>query len=521
MHNVADLVREAARRDPGHLALVAGKPGESREQAAVLSWAELDARVDGVARGLNSRGLRPGDRIAIRMANTLSFPVAYFAGLRAGLVVVPVNPAYTAREMGHLISDSGARLILSDRGLARPVGLADFPIDVEILDELPTAEGDIDAQLDSIGGNEDLAALMYTSGTTGVPKGAMLPHRALLANLDQCLALDPPPMTSDDVVLLALPLFHIYGLNAALGMIARTGATGVLMERFDVTASLALMTDHRVTNIPGAPPMYLAWLARGERDQLSRGFAQVRLATSGAAPLPVDTLESMRSEFGVEVYEGYGLTETAPVLTSNLVTTRIKAGSIGQALPDVELRLLEEGDPEATTSDPDDPFDDPEEEGTGEILVRGPNLFLGYWPDVTGGPDADGWFATGDVAYRDADGDLHLVDRRRDLILVSGFNVYPREVELVLAGHPQIEEAAVLGVQDAVTGEGVRAIVVLSPSGELSRDEVREFAATQLARFKCPTSVEFVDELPHSVTGKVSKARLRELGFADLRPEPQ
>lgn len=523
-HNVADLVREAARRDPRHPALVVvvvpGDPAEVAEQTAVLTWAELDARVDAVASGLIRRGLRPGDRIGVRMANTLSFPVAYFAILRAGLVVVPVNPAYTAREMGHLLTDSGARLVLSARELPPPVGLDAFPIDVEVLYDLPNDDESADSELDSVGGDEDLAVLMYTSGTTGAPKGAMLPHRALLANLDQCAALDPVPMTEDDVVLLALPLFHIYGLNAALGMIARTGATGVLMERFDVEASLRLMAEHQVTNVPGAPPMYLAWLARGDREQLARGFAAVRLATSGAAPLPGDALESMRTEFGVDVYEGYGLTETAPVLTSNLVTRRIKAGSIGQPIPGVELRLLEDGDSQVAGFDPDDPFDDPGEEGTGEILVRGPNVFVGYWPDASGGPDVEGWFSTGDVAYRDADGDLHLVDRRRDLILVSGFNVYPREVELVLAGHPQIEEAAVLGVENPVTGEGVRAIVVLSAAGDLTQDEVLQHAATQLARFKCPTSVEFVDELPHSVTGKVSKARLRELGFADLRPEP-
>ncbi|MDQ4039162.1 MAG: AMP-binding protein [Actinomycetota bacterium] len=518
--NVADLVRDAARRYPNRPALVAGEPGELAEQAAGLTWAELDARVDAVAGGLTRRGLRPGDRIGIRLANTLSFPVAYFAILRAGLVVVPVNPAYTAREMSHLLADSGARLVLTARGLAPPVGLDAFPLDVEVLYELPSDEESPDSQLASVGAGEDLAVLMYTSGTTGAPRGAMLPHRALLANLDQCAALEPVPMTADDVVLLALPLFHIYGLNAVLGMIARTGATGVLMERFDAESSLTLMAAHRVSNVPGAPPMYLGWLAQGKREQLDRGFAAVRLATSGAAPLPVDALESMRTELGVEVYEGYGLTETAPVLTSNLVTRRIKAGSIGQAIPGVELRLLEEGDSPDAGFHADDPFGDPGEEGTGEILVRGRNVFLGYWPDASGGPDAEGWFATGDVAYRDADGDLHLVDRRRDLILVSGFNVYPREVEVVLAGHPQIEEAAVLGVENPLTGEGVRAIVVRSEGSDLTQDEVLRYAATQLARFKLPTSVEFVDELPHSVTGKVSKARLRELGFADLRPEP-
>jgi len=512
-NNVADLVRTAAQRDPERLALI----GDSGQ----LTWSDLDRRVDAVAGALSADGFRPGDRVALRMANTLSFPVAYFAILRAGLVVVPVNPAYTARELGHILSDSGARLMLSAAELPEPAGLENHPVDIDISYGISydSADGDatLGTELDSIGADEDLAVLMYTSGTTGAPRGAMLPHRALLANLDQCSSLKPAPMTKDDLVLLALPLFHIYGLNAGLGMIARTGATGVLMERFDVDESLALMIDQRVTNIPGAPPMYVAWLARGDRAALRAAFSRVRLATSGAAPLPADALESMR-ELGVEVYEGYGLTETAPVLTSTLATGRVKTGSIGQAIPAVELRLLDEGDPLAHSADSDDPFDDPGDEGTGEISVRGRNVFLGYWPDGSGGPDDEGWFPTGDVAYRDADGDLHLVDRRRDLILVSGFNVYPREVELVLAGHPEIEEAAVLGVENSATGEGVRAIVVLSPDAELTEDEVRRYATTRLARFKCPTSVEVVDELPHSVTGKVSKARLRELGFADIRP---
>ncbi len=520
-HNVADLLRSAAQRDPGHVALIAGGSRVPAESAERLTWAELDLRVDAVSRGLTDRGLLSGDRVVLRMANTLDFPIAYFAILRAGLVVVPVNPAYTAREMGHIVSDSGARLLLTSPDLPAPTGLAEFPLDVEILRDLPRADRPESAGVDSIGGDEDLAVLMYTSGTTGAPKGAMLPHRALLANLDQCAALQPAAMTTSDVVLLALPLFHIYGLNAALGMIVRTGATGVLVERFDVEASLALMSAHHVTNIPGAPPMYVAWLARGDRAALGTALAGVRLATSGAAPLPADVLQAMRSEFDVEVYEGYGLTETSPVLTSCLGTGRVKAGSIGQPIPAVELRLHEAEDGMAAPADPDDPFDDiDEEDGTGEIQVRGRNLFLGYWPDARGGPDAEGWFPTGDVAYRDTEGDLHLVDRRRDLILVSGFNVYPREVELVLTAHPQIAEAAVLGVENADTGEGVRAILVLTPGANLSETDIRDYAATRLARFKCPTSIETVEELPHSVTGKVSKSRLRELGFADFRPEP-
>ncbi len=263
-------------------------------------------------------------------------------------------------------------------------------------------------------GGEDLAVLLYTSGTTGRPRGAMLSHRALLANLDQLSRIEPAVVAPDDVVLLVLPLFHVYGLNAGLGMTARAAATGVLVDRFDPVDTLALVREHGVTNIVGAPPMYLAWAMLPE---LAESFATLRLAVSGAAPLPAAVWAALRDATGTTVYEGYGLTETAPVLTTTLCSETVKPGSIGRAIPGVELRLVDDQGADALEGDP------------GEITVRGANLFSGYWPDGDGAPDSEGWFRTGDVAYADEDGDLFLVDRVRELILVSGFNVYPREVE--------------------------------------------------------------------------------------------
>jgi len=230
---------------------------------------------------------------------------------------------------------------------------------------------------------------------------------------------------------------------------------------------------------------------------LGDALASLRLAVSGAAPLPPAVLSAILDSTGHHVYEGYGLTETAPVLTTTLCSEVAKPGSIGRPIPGVELRLLDGGE----EVDDDDP---------GEIVVRGANLFSGYWPDGVGGPDSNGWFATGDVAYADEDGDLFLVDRVRELILVSGFNVYPREVEDVLVAHPDIDEAAVIGVPHPYTGETVRALVVLRAGAQLSADDVIDWSARKLARFKCPTSVEFLDELPHSTTGKVAKGRLRD-----------
>jgi long-chain acyl-CoA synthetase len=240
--------------------------------------------------------------------------------------------------------------------------------------------------------------------------------------------------------------------------------------------------------------MYVAW---SMLPNLRDAFSSVRIAVSGAAPLPVDVLARFTEATGLSVFEGYGLTETAPVLTTTMCSPTPKAGSIGRPIPGVELRLLDESGDEVEEDDP------------GEIVVRGPNVFAGYWPDGGGGPDRAGWFRTGDVAYADQDGDLFIVDRVRELILVSGFNVYPREVEDVIATHPDVAEVAVIGVPHPYTGEAVRALVVPRPGATLDNSSVIDFAATRLARFKCPTSVEIVSELPHSTAGKVAKGKLR------------
>ncbi|HEX8004754.1 MAG TPA: AMP-binding protein [Mycobacteriales bacterium] len=499
--NLADLVREAASRSPDKPALL------YRDSA--MTWAELERHVATTATGLATLGLAPGDRVAIQLGNTPGFVVSYFGALRGGYVAVPVNTSYTPAELTHVLGDSGAAAVVCTRSAAPTMlGLRDeLPglrhVVVSDAAEAPEGTRSLDAvgaaggagTPTGTGGDEDLAVLIYTSGTSGRPKGAMLSHRALLANLDQCAEITPPIVQADDVVLLVLPLFHIYGLNPGLGMVARTGATGVLVERFDPVDTLAEVARRHVTNVVGAPPMYVAW---SMLPDLSEAFASVRLLVSGAAPLPAAALSSILERTGQHVFEGYGLTETSPVLTTTLMSEVAKPASIGKPIPGVELRLVDDGG---------DPVDD---DDAGEIVVRGPNVFSGYWPDGHDGPDAEGWFATGDVAYADADGDLFLVDRRKELILVSGFNVYPREVEDVLLRHPDVEEAAVLGIPHPYTGEAVKALVVVREGAQLSADDVLAHAATMLARFKCPSAVEFVDELPHSATGKVSKGRLRE-----------
>jgi long-chain acyl-CoA synthetase len=449
--------------------------------------------VSAAARGLQALGARPGDRVAVHLGNTPDFAVAYFGALRAGCVALPVNTGYTADELHHVLSDSGAGIVITGVSTASLVQAPKVVVtaSADWRDLLANR-----TPLDSVGGGEDLAVLLYTSGTSGRPKGAMLTHRALLANLDQASRIDPPVVTEDDIVLLVLPLFHVFGLNAALGLVARHGATGVLTERFDPVETLDLVRRHGVTNLVGAPPMYVAW---SMLPDVGDAFASVRLALSGAAPLPASVLHRVLDVTGHHVFEGYGLTETAPVLTTTLMSEVAKPGSIGRPVPGVELRLVDEGGAPVEEGDP------------GEIVVRGANLFSGYWPSGAEGPDEDGWWSTGDVAVVDDDGDLFLVDRRRELVLVSGFNVYPREVEDVIAGLEGVHEVAVMGIPHPYTGESVKALVVRERGAALTADDVIAHAAKSLARFKCPTSVSFVDELPHTATGKVSKGRLREL----------
>src|SRR3954454_12041866 len=493
---LSGLVRSAARQRPEAPAVVAG---ERR-----LSWGGLGAPVDRAAAGYAGRGLAAGDRVAVQLPNGIDWLLAALGAQRAGLVVVPVNTAYTDPELEHVLGDSGAVLLVA-REERPPVG------GVAVCTGPPDADGPPPEAAEDPQG---LAFLAYTSGTTGRPRGAMLPHAALRANQEQCLAMTPPPVREDDRVLLVLPLFHVYGLNAGFGLLAATGACAVLQEHFDPRASLTLMAEEHVTAVPGAPPMYQAWLAAadalGNDAELRRGFAAVRMASSGAAPLPEESWVAMRDRAAVTVWEGYGLTEAAPVVASTLATGRAKPNCIGGPVPGLELELRDT----ATSEDHDEAADDDHLEGPGEIWVRGPNLFSGYWPDGADGPGADGWLGTGDLAYRDADGDLHLVDRRSDLILVSGFNVYPAEVERVLDAHPAIVESAVIGVPDPKTGSAVRAVVVRTPGEDVTFEQLREYAAGQLARYKVPTSVYFLRSLPHSLMGRVSRARLRHLGLA-------
>ena len=492
--NLPRLLRESASRLPEKVAFVAG----SKSAQQRLTYAELDAAVDDVAGGLRKLGVSPGDRVAIAMHNVMHFPIAYFGILRAGAVVVPLNVMLTGAEVERVLDDSGAQVVLGAPPFVDLVREA-APSNVVVIstdewDRLGGGEDKVDPDV----GEEDLAVLAYTSGTTGEPKGAMLTHGNLLANLRQQMDIPEAHVEETDVVFLALPLFHIFGLNVGLGLLVMNGASGVLIERFEPVPTLRAIHEHRISILFGAPTMYSAWISVPGADQYD--LSSVRLAVSGAAPLAADVLRDFRDLFGVPIYEGYGLTETAPTLMSNRMTEAPRAGSIGKPLPDVEYRLVDDQGNEVELGDP------------GEIVVRGPNVFSGYWqrPDDTKRAFLDGgWFRTGDVAVADEEGYLYLVDRKRDLIIVSGFNVFPSEVEAALVQSPKIAEAAVLGIPHPYTGESVKAYVVLEPGVSATEQELIEDARTRVARFKAPTSIDIVEDLPHLPTGKVLKRALR------------
>lgn len=491
--NVSHLLRGTAQRLPEKLALV---DGTGRK----VDYATFDREVDRVAALLRSAGVANGDRVALAMHNLIEFPFSYFGILRAGAVAVPLNVFLTAREAARILNDAGVKAALTAppfEDVVRAAG-ADVPtlesiISVRGWDQASAGDG---APVEPSTGGDDLAVLAYTSGTTGEPKGAMLTHANLLANLQQQMEV-PQSAREDDVFFLALPLFHIFGLNVTLGLLAMNGATGLLLDRFEAIPSLRAIQEHKVSVLFGAPTMYTAWVETPGVDQYD--LSSVRLAISGAAPLSPDVLHRFKELFGIDIWEGYGLTETSPTLTTNRMANAPRANSVGMPLPRVELRIVDEDGKDVELGD------------TGEVIVRGPNVFSGYWnrPDESRAAFVDGWFRTGDVAVRDEEGYIYLVDRKRDLIIVSGFNVFPSEVEDALLKNGKIAEAAVVGVPHPYTGESVKAFVVLEEGESATPSELLADVETRLARFKCPRSIEIVETLPHLLTGKVLRRALK------------
>ncbi|MEU6769943.1 long-chain fatty acid--CoA ligase [Streptomyces sp. NPDC046759] len=493
--SVAAILAENARRRPGKTALV---EGELR-----LTFAEVWQKALAQAGALTGLGVRPGDRVALMAPNTAEFPVAYYAIAAAGGVVVPVHLLLSAGEVEHVLRDSGANLLLVHPGQAATGRAAAEATGIQVAvlgEEFEKLTADAEPLPSYVTRDvDDPAVVFYTSGTTGVPKGAVLSHFNLVMNAT-VNAFDANDIRADDIALGALPLFHAFGQTVSLNSTWRAGATLVLLPRFDAARAIELMVREGVNTFHGVPTMFVA-LAAAAAD--AAALPALRVCVSGGASLPVAVLDRFEDAFGAKVYEGYGLSETSPTATVNQPVFGTRAGTIGHPLwgIDVEIARAEvEGRIELLPPG-----------RLGEVVIRGHNVFSGYLgrPEATAEALVDGWFRTGDLGTKDDDGFLRIVDRKKDVIIRGGYNVYPREVEEVLMRHPGIAQVAVIGLPDELHGEEVCAVVVPAPGAAADAAAITEWSKEHLGRHKYPRRVEFTDAMPLGPSMKVLKRELR------------
>jgi long-chain acyl-CoA synthetase len=502
MTNLANGLVDAARAHDGRPAL---RLGDTK-----VSFAEVDDASARVATMLRDRGFHPGDRVGIMLPNVTSFPPIYYGVLRAGGVVVPMNPLLKSREVAFYLGDSGAQWIFAFTGFADEASKGAAETGAETVVVTP---GEFEQTLAAVMPDtqvierepEDTAVILYTSGTTGKPKGAELAHANLSKNAEVTAGPSILGLTADDVIFGGLPMFHSFGQTCALNASVQKGACVTLLPRFDPASALETLQRDRVTIFEGVPTMYAALLQYPQHADYDT--SALRLCISGGAAMPVEILRGFEDAFGCIILEGYGLSETSPVASFNQRDRERKAGSIGTPIEGVDFRLV------------DDDFADMPEGQVGEIAIKGHNVMKGYWnrPEASVEAIRDGWFRTGDMARRDEDGYYFIVDRKKDLIIRGGFNVYPREIEEVLYEHPAVAAAAVIGVPHPTHGEEVAAAVQLLPGASLTPEELREYTKQQVAAYKYPRHIWFVDALPMGPTGKILKREIvppPELGLS-------
>jgi long-chain acyl-CoA synthetase len=490
--NLASLLTETAARP--------GAPTAIKLEDLAISYAALDEGSARVAGLLAARGFQPGDRVGIMLPNVPYFPFVYYGVLRAGGTVVPMNVLLKQREVAYYLGDSGAKLLFAWHEFLADAAPGAQEAGAEVIDVVPGAFEQLVAaaeprrELADVA-EDDTAVILYTSGTTGSPKGAELTHANLRINAttNARTLLD---LSERDVVLGALPLFHSFGQTSAMNSCVAGGGCLTLLPRFDALKALQIMERDGVTIFLGVPTMYMAMLAvpEGERPDAST----LRCCISGGASLPVEVLHAFEGQFGCGILEGYGLSETSPVASFNHPDRERKPGSIGTPIKDVEMKVVDEDDHDLPVGE------------VGEIVIKGPNIMKGYWqrPEATAETMRGGWFHSGDLAKVDEDGYFFIVDRKKDLIIRGGYNVYPREVEEILYEHPAVAEAAVLAVPDAELGEEVGAAVALKAGAEATPEELRAYVKERIAAYKYPRHVWLVPELPKGPTGKILKREI-------------
>ncbi len=463
-----------------------------------LTYAQLDGGVARAAGLLRAMGVEPGDRVGMQLPNVPYFPIVYHAILRLGAVAVPMNPLLKAGEVAFHLIDSGARLIVAWPDFADSAQAGSETAGAECLLTVP---GDFDrlAEADAVTDvvdrdDDDPAVIIYTSGTTGTPKGATLTHGNLRSGAE--IALDLVQSGPGSVALATLPLFHVFGMNSLMNTTLLARGLLTLVPRFDPASVLEVIERDAVTTFAGVPTMYTALLHHPDRER--HDVSALELCVSGGSALPVEVLRGFDEAFGATVLEGYGLSETTGMASFNPRDRERKPGSIGVPVAGCEMKVLDGDDAEVAQGE------------RGEIVLRAPFLMQGYWgrQDATAEVMRDGWFHTGDIAIVDADGYFFIVDRKKDLIIRGGYNVYPREIEEVLYAHPDVLEAAVVGVPHDSLGEEVGAAVVLKPGAAATPDDLRAFVKERVAAYKYPRTIWLADTLPKGPTGKILKREI-------------
>ena len=490
--NLASLLTESAKRAADAPAIRLGE--------YELTYGRLDDASARMATLLREKGLQQGDRVGVFLPNVPPFPIAYYGVLRAGGTVVPMNVLLKRREIAFYLEDSGAKIILAWHGFEEEARAGAEDAGAELIEVEPESFTRLLGGVDPSPGvaevsDDDTAVILYTSGTTGKPKGAELTHANLMTNADVCMR-TTSEIGPGDVVFGGLPLFHSFGQTVAMNASLKVGACLSLVPKFDPGEALETMQRDGVTHFYGVPTMFGALLHHPERERFDT--SSLRTCITGGASMPVEVLRGFEQAFGCIVLEGYGLSETSPVASSNHPDKERRPGSIGTPIEGVEMRVVDEDDK---------PVDQGE---VGEIVIRGHNVMKGYWqrPDATEEAMRGGWFHTGDMARTDEEGYFFIVDRKKDLIIRGGYNVYPREVEEVLYEHPKIREAAVIGVPHDEWGEEIGAAVVLHDGEELSPQEVSSYVKERIAAYKYPRIVWFLDDLPKGPTGKILKREI-------------
>jgi long-chain acyl-CoA synthetase len=503
--SLAAVLAEGARRTPGKVAVVDG--------ATRVTYADLWEQARSYAAGLRELGVGPGDTVAMLIPNVLDFPRVYYAALAVGATIVPVHLLLTADEVAYVLRDSGTDLLVAHSSQLALGAAAAHEAGTRLVTVGPLPPGlpDAPARLEDAAAAvpplhtyvtreaEDIAVVFYTSGTTGRPKGALLTHLNLVMNATVNV-FDANDARESDVVMGCLPLFHTFGQTVGMNGTFRLGGTLVLLARFTGEAAIDLMVREHVTVFHGVPTMYIALLeAAAKADALP----ELRLCVSGGASLPVAVLEKFSETFHATIFEGYGLSETSPTATTNQPAFGTRPGTVGHPIWGVEVEIARPEIEERIEFLPTGEL--------GEIVIRGHNVFAGYLnrPDATAEAVVDGWFRSGDLGTKDEQGFITIVDRKKDLVIRGGFNVYPREVEEALARHPGVVQVAVIGVPDAVHGEEICAVVVRD-SGGPTEVELIEWAKERLGRHKYPRQVRFVDSLPLGPSFKVLKRELRK-----------